>query len=188
MLALSLAVLLSARPALAAEPVKVEAADARSYSDAAPDMLERRAQACRDDLKDFGTKPGLALFDRLVLCLEHPDAGLRSDILDQLARRELWDRPDYETLIAPRLRALCERFRDDPDRKVKLHAEQLATFLYNGERWRDWDSPAGKARQEKADRLAVLRDAAVVGGICLATGLAAGLIRKQRLRGRHRRD
>jgi hypothetical protein len=153
--------LLSALPAAFAAPADVEAPGPGIYAEASPDMLARRARSCRADLKDYRADASRELLDRLIVCMEHPDARLRAEVLDQLPDRKLWDRPDYEKNFRPALQQLEKRFEHDPDKEVRLHADQLAAWLANGERWRDWDSPQAPRRdsyQRNSDAQAEARE------------------------------
>ena len=159
------AVWLCLLPALSASfasaPAEVEAPDRRSYAEASPQMLARRARTCRADLKDYGVQPTLEILDELIVCMEHPDARLRAEVLDLLPERRLWDRPDYERDFRPALQLLRQRFEHDPDQKVRFQADQLGAWLYNGERWRDWDSPQAPRRyryQRDSDARAQARE------------------------------
>jgi hypothetical protein len=136
----------------AAAATEVEAPDQRSYAEATPDMLARRARSCRADVKDYRDQPSLELLDRMIVCMEHPDPRLRAEILDQIPERRLWDRPDYETKVAPELGKIYVRFQHDPDERVRMHAGQLGGFLSNGQQWRDWDSPAAQQRRRAEEQ------------------------------------
>jgi hypothetical protein len=138
--------------ASAGAATELEAPDARSYAEATPEMLARRAQTCRADLQDYQKQATVELMDRLIVCLEHPDAGLRAEVLDLLPDRRLWDLPDYETRVRPALQEVEQRFQHDPDRKVQLHLIQLSSWLFNGEHWLKWDSPAAQARRAAEER------------------------------------
>jgi hypothetical protein len=127
--------------------VDLEEPDNRSYAEATPAMLARRARACRADLADYRLKPDPDLMDRLIICMEHPDADLRAAVLDDLPKRSLWDRPDYESRIRPSLQEVFQRFQKDPDERVQLHASQLDSSIRNAEIWRNYDSPAAQARR-----------------------------------------
>ncbi|MBI5241882.1 MAG: hypothetical protein HY926_15525 [Elusimicrobia bacterium] len=130
---------------VAAEELK--AADQRPYAEATPQVFARRARACRADLADYRKRANEELLDRLLLCMEHPDARVRAEVLDELPDRRLWDLPEYEGLITPRFLELAKRFEKDPDWKVRLHAGQVSMWLHNGDRWREWESPAARKRR-----------------------------------------
>ena len=133
-------------------PAELEAPDRRSYAEATPEMLVRRARACKADLKDYGAAPDPELMDRLIVCLEHPNADLRAEVLDLLPQRRLWDRPDYDEKVAPALGQVYVRFQKDPDDRVRMHAGQLDMWLSNGKYWREYDSPQARARRAAEDR------------------------------------
>jgi len=139
---------LLALPALCwASAPEVEAPDQRSYSEATPEMLARRAKSCREDIKDYVRRPSLDLMDRLAVCMEHPDGKLRAEVLDLLPDRRLWDRPDYKSRIEPVMREIHDRFQNDPNERVRLHASQLEMWLRNGRSWIEWASPAAEERR-----------------------------------------
>ena len=139
-------------PCFAKAPAELEAPDRRSYAEATPEMLARRAKTCRADLKDYQAKATPELMGRLIVCMEHSDASVRAEVLDLLPDRRLWDRDDYESAIRPQFQEVYQRFQNDPDEKVRLHAGQLRSWLSNGEHWRDYASPAAQARQEAERR------------------------------------
>jgi hypothetical protein len=147
---LCLLLLLPAR--FAAAETEVEAPDRRSCAEANPQMLARRAVSCRADLKDYQVQPALEIMDRLIVCMEHPDARLRAEVLDLLPDRRLWDRDDYESKVAPELGKIYARFQHDPDETVRMHAGQLMMWLSNGEQWRNWESPAAQARRRAQEQ------------------------------------
>jgi hypothetical protein len=147
-----LCLLLALSPSFAGAPPELEAPDHRSYAEATPEMLARRAQTCRADLKDYKVQPTLELMDRLVVCMEHPEGQLRDEVLDDLPDRRLWDRPDFDAKVKPVMQELYNRFQHDPNARVRLHAGQLGMWLHNAQRWHDWDSPEAQARREAQAR------------------------------------
>ncbi|MCX5796174.1 MAG: hypothetical protein NTY77_11815 [Elusimicrobia bacterium] len=133
-------------------PAELEAPDQRPYAEATPELFARRGRACRADLEDYQSKATLELMDRLIVCMEHPDARLRAEVLDLLPDRRLWDRPDYDAKVAPELGQVYVRFQHDPDDKVRMHAGQLGMWLSNGRHWREYDSPQAQARRAAEER------------------------------------
>jgi hypothetical protein len=122
-------------------------ASAPSEPEATPKMIARRAKACRADLSDYQSAPSVDLMDRLIACLDHPDAKLRAEILDRLPDRRLWSRFDYDVAVLPRMQDLLERSRDDPDGKVRLHASQLDSWLSNADEWLSKSSASARERR-----------------------------------------
>ena len=173
--------LLATSPTFASPRAEVEAPDLRSFAEASPEMLARRARTCRADLKDYRDRPSLELLDRMIVCMEHPDAGLRAEVLDLIPERRLWDRLDYETKVRPELQEVCKRFEHDPDERVRLHAGQLYGFLSSGEQWRERDSPQAQARrraEEQRPRQSMMIDgqSAKLGNYALGVTVLAVLL------------
>lgn len=123
-----------------------EAPGRRSYVEATPEMLARRGRACRADLGEYQARPTSDLMDRLIACMDHPDTKLRAEVLDRLPDRRLWDWPDYEYAVRPRLKEVWNRFQTDPDSSVRLHAMQLDSWLANGDQWLSKSSSAARER------------------------------------------
>jgi hypothetical protein len=136
---------------------ELEAPGRRSYAEATPELLARRAKACRADLLEYRKGTSLELMDRLLVCMDHPDGGLRAEVLDILPDRRFWDRDDYETAVRPVMEQLARRFEKDPDWKVRLHAGQLRSWLSNARHWRDYASPAAQERRRQEDERAKRR-------------------------------
>jgi hypothetical protein len=128
---------------------EVEALDKRSYVEATPEFLARRAKSCRADVEDYRKTASLELMQRLIVCLEHPDPAVLDTIIDNLPERRLWDRQDYETAVKPQLQEVVHRFQKYPNDSVRTHTGQLEGFLINGEQWRDRESPQAQERRRR---------------------------------------
>jgi len=161
--------------------MEVESPDGRPALEADAGFYARRAAACRAELRDYQASPTGELVNSLIACLDHPDAGLRSEILDLLPDRRLWEDPHYDSQIKPALWEVAQRFRDDPSRRVRLHADQLAGHLFNQETWR-YHHPTKE--QQEIDRRGYRR-ILIFGGAC--AGLLLLLFGRSRRPGRRRR-
>ncbi|MCX5794252.1 MAG: hypothetical protein NTY77_01995 [Elusimicrobia bacterium] len=170
----------------------VESPDGRTALEIDAEAYSRRAKACRADLKDFQTRPTAALVDSLAVCMEHPDAKLRAQVLDLLQDQRLWDLPDYESRVRPVLEAVWQRHHNDPDEKVQMHARQMEGWPGNAQEWKREYSPEGQERKrrekEESDRREAELDRrfrfdCVVIGLALAVLLAVGIRNKLLRRG-----
>jgi hypothetical protein len=144
--------LLAALPAWSAKaPTALEAPRGHTYVEASPEMLARRKKACYKDLGDFQAKPTAELVDRLLVCMETPDATMRAEFVDKIANRRLWDLPDYEQRVRPALEAVQQRYSNDPDLEVRHQASGLGSWLSNAENWRNESSPQAQERQRREE-------------------------------------
>lgn len=115
----------------------------------------------------------MELLNRLLPCLDSPNAPLRALVFDKLVCREIWDAPNFKEEAYPRLRAAAQKGRRDKDYEVEKFASDMNWWLDNWEHYRDQQNEQRRqqaARPDSPESMARIRLSFIFGaGVILQT-------------------